>query len=185
VPGVAVHPPHDYGVGVVLHGLADRGVVPADQVGPLRQGIATFLLGSQQTVLEPDVAVKTFAAARAFETTLPEPSRTYMHYVNARDTKKLGQVLLPYLADLPADNPALSPEHATGVPRAPVYLLHGVDDTVIPAVESVLLADSLRQRGADVHLLLSGLITHAEVNKNVPIGETLKLVSFWASVLRQ
>ena len=185
VPGVAVHPPHDYGVGVVLHGLADRGVVPADQVVPLRQGVATFLLGSQQTVLEPAVAVKTFAEAREFEKTLPEPSRTYLHYVNERDTKKLGQVLLPYLAGLPADDPALSPEHATGVPRAPVYLLHGVDDTVIPAVESVLLADSLRQRGADVHLLLSGLITHAEVNKNVPIGETLKLVSFWASVLRQ
>jgi fermentation-respiration switch protein FrsA (DUF1100 family) len=104
--------------------------------------------------------------------------------VNERNTRKLGAVLLPYVADLPTDDPALSPEHVASVPSAPIYLLHGVDDTVIPAAESVLLADSLRRRGADVHLLLSGLITHAEVNKNVPIGETLKLVSFWASVLR-
>ena len=185
VPGVTIHPPHDYGVGVVLHGLADRGVVPPDQVVPLRTGIGIFLLGSQQTVLEPDQAVKTFAEAREYEKTLPEPSRTYLHYVNERDTKALGEVLLPHLAGLPADDPALSPEHATRAPSAPVYLLHGVDDTVIPAVESVLLADSLRRHGADVHLLLSGLITHAEVNKNVPVGETLKLVSFWASVLRQ
>ena len=32
VPGLETHPPHDYGVAVILYGLADRGVVPADQV---------------------------------------------------------------------------------------------------------------------------------------------------------
>ena len=185
VPGVTIHPPHDYGVGVILHGLADRGVVPADQIAPLREGIATFLLGSQQTVLTPDLAEKTFAQARAFEQTLPEPARTYLHYVNERDTKKLGSVLRPYLDQLAADDPALSPERTAAIPTAPVYLLHGMEDTVIPAVESALLAENLRRRGADVHLLLSGLITHAEVSKNVPVGETVKLVAFWASVLRQ
>ncbi len=184
-PGVAVPPPHDYGVGVILYGLADRGVVPADQVAPLREGIAIFLLGSQQTVLTPDVAVHTFARAREFEQTLPEPSRTYLHYVNERDTKKLGAVVAPYLNQLGADDPALSPARTQRVPSAPVYLLHGIEDTVVPAVESALLADNLRGRGADVHLLLSGLITHAEVSKNVPVSETLKLVAFWASVLRQ
>ena len=66
-----------------------------------------------------------------------------------------------------------------------MYLLHGIDDTVIPAVESALNATALRARGADVHLLLSGLITHAEVSKEVPPAEVLKLISFWASVLRQ
>lgn len=185
VPGVTIHPPHDYGVGVILYGLADRGVVPADQVGPLREGIATFLLGSQQTVLTPDLAEKTFARAKEYEKTLPEPSRTYLHYVNERDTKRLGPVLLPYLNQLAANEPALSPDRTPAVPTVPVYLLHGVEDTVIPAVESALLAENLRSRGADVHLLLSGLITHAEVSKNVPVGETVKLVSFWASVLRQ
>ena len=108
-----------------------------------------------------------------------------MHYVNERDTKKLGAVLAPHLDQLGADDPALSPERTPQVPTAPVYLLHGIEDTVIPAVESALLADNLRKRGAEVHLLLSGLITHAEVSKNVPVSETLKLVSFWASVLRQ
>lgn len=185
VAGVTLHPPHDYGVGVILHGLADRGVVPADQVAALREGITIFLLGSQQTVLEPDLAVKTFARARDYEKILPEPSRTYLHYVNERDTKKLGVVLLPFLDQLAADDPSLSPDRAPSVPAAPVYLLHGVEDTVVPAVESALLADYLRNRGADVHLLLSGLITHAEVSKNIPVGETVKLVSFWASVLRQ
>lgn len=185
VEGVTVHPPHDYGVVVILHGLADRGVVPAEQVEALREGLSIFLLASQQTVLTPDEATRTFARAREFEATLPEPSRTYLHYVNERNTRELGAVLLPYLNQLGADDPALSPARATTVPIAPVYLLHGVDDTVIPAVESALLADALRARGADVHLLLSGLITHAEVSKDVPTGEALKLIAFWASVLRQ
>ncbi len=118
--------------------------MPADQVAPLREGITTFLLGSQQTVLTPDAAVATFERARDFEKRLPEPSRTYLHYVNERDTKKLGAILLPYLNQLGADDPALSPDRITTIPTAPVYLLHGIDDTVIPAVESALLAESLR-----------------------------------------
>jgi dienelactone hydrolase len=184
VAGITIHPPHDYGVGVILYGLADHGVVPPDQVTALREGIATFLLASQQTVLSPDKGRQTFARARAFEQTLPEPSRTYLHYVNDRDVKRLGAVLLPYLPQLGTD-PALSADRAPAIPTAPVYLLHGLDDTVVPAAESVLLADYLRGKGADVHLLLSRLITHANVSKDVPRGETWNLVSFWASVLRQ
>jgi hypothetical protein len=38
------HPPHDYGVAVILYALAGRGVVPADQVEALRDGVRTFLL---------------------------------------------------------------------------------------------------------------------------------------------
>jgi dienelactone hydrolase len=185
VAGLTPHPPHDYGVAVILHGLADRGVVPAEQVAALREGIRIFLLGSQQTVLTPDAAVATFQRAKAFEDTLPEPARTYLHYVNERNTKKLGALLVPYLGQLGTDDPALSPARSASIPAAPVYLLHGIDDTVIPAAESALLAEHLRERGATVHLLLSGLITHAEVSKEVPVGETLKLISFWASVLRQ
>jgi dienelactone hydrolase len=185
VAGLTPHPPHDYGVAVILHGLADRGVVPAEQVAALREGIRIFLLGSQQTVLTPDAAVATFQRAKAFEDTLPEPARTYLHYVNERNTKKLGALLVPYLGQLGTDAPALSPARSASIPAAPVYLLHGIDDTVIPAAESALLAEHLRERGATVHLLLSGLITHAEVSKEVPVGETLKLISFWASVLRQ
>ena len=47
------------------------------------------------------------------------------------------------------DDPALSPERSAP-PPVPVYLLHGTDDNVIPAVESALLAADLRARGGDV-----------------------------------
>jgi acetyl esterase/lipase len=63
--------------------------------------------------------------------------------------KALGSVLAPHLR-LEAD-PAASPACAPFPPSAPIFLVHGGDDTVIPAVESVILADSLRQKKVDVH----------------------------------
>ena len=70
-------------------------------------------------------------------------------------------------------------------PAAAIYLLHGDDDTVIPAAESAILNDHLRSKGANVHLLLSNLITHAEVNRSASASDAWKLISFWASLLRQ
>jgi dienelactone hydrolase len=183
VAGLAVHPPHDYGVSVILYGLADRGVVPADQVAGLRDGIRTFLLASQLTLVNMDQANATFAKARAMAKELPEPSRTFMNYVNDRAVKKLGPALVPFLDQLGASDPALSPQRALDPPTAPIFLLHGDEDTVIPAAESALLNDYLKSKGTPVHLLLSNLITHAEVNKSATASDTWKLVSFWADVL--
>jgi dienelactone hydrolase len=184
VPGVPRHPPHDYGVAVVLYGLADRGVVPPEQVQPLRTGIARFLLASQQSMVDRAASDRTFRDARNYEQTLVEPSRTYMKYVNDRAIAKLGPVLAPYLNQLNAAEPALSPDRTPDVPTAPVYLMHGDDDNVIPAAESALLHDYLQKRGANVHLLLTRVITHAEVNKAAAASEGWRLVAFWASVLR-
>ena len=86
-----------------------------------------------------------------------------MGYVNARDVAHLGPLLLPHAAVLGGD-PALSPAPAPPA-AAPVYLLHGADDNVIPAIESSLLADSLRAKGVTVRHLATPLITHAEVDK--------------------
>ena len=185
VDGVAIHPPHDYGVAVILYGLADRGVVPEDQVDPLRDGIRTFLLASQLTLVSMDQANAGFAAAREKATLLPEPARTYMNYVNDRSVNKLGPALVPYLGALGATDPALSPDRALQPPAAPIFLLHGHEDTVIPAVESVMLSDYLRSKGASVRLLLTPLITHAELDRAPAAGDVWDLVSFWAAVLRQ
>ena len=185
VEGITVPPPHDYGVAVILHGLADRGVVPPDQVAPLRGGLETFLLASQLTVTNMDQANATFARAREMAAAMPEPARTFMNDVNDRAARKVGAALLPFLAQLGADDPALSPERAATPPSAPVYLLHGAGDTIIPATESVILGGHLRNKGADVRVLLSGLITHAEVDRTAAATDALKLISFWADVLRQ
>jgi len=185
VPGLETHPPHDYGVAVILYGLADRGVVPPDQVVALRSGIETFLLASQLTLVSMDQANAMFTKAREMAKAMPEPSRTFMNYVNDRAVGKLGPALVPYLDQLGASDPALSPQRAPDPPSAAIYLLHGDDDTVIPAAESALLNDYLRSKGANVHLLLSNLITHAEVNRAATASDAWKLISFWASLLRQ
>ena len=185
VPGVnRPHAPHDYGVAVILNGLADRGVVPADQVQPLRDAIATFLVASQLTVRDQAAADRMFAKAREMTERLPEPSRTYMGYVNARAVPQLGRILVPFLNQLGADDPALSPELAPP-PSAPVYLLHGHDDNIIPAAESILLANALEARGADVEVLLSGLITHAQVNTSATASDAWKLIRFWTDILQE
>jgi dienelactone hydrolase len=184
VAGIATPPPHDYGVAVILYGLADH-VVPAEQVAPLREGVRTFLLASQLTLVDTNQANATFAKAREMAKALPEPAATLLAYVNDRNVIKLGAALFPDLDRLGAESPAASPERASSLPSAPVYLLHGDGDTVIPAVESVLLGEFLREHEVEAHVLLSGLITHAEVDRSAAASETWKLVRFWASVLRQ
>jgi hypothetical protein len=178
------HDPHDYGVAVILNGLADRGVVPAGQAPALREALATFLNGSQLTVSSQQAADAMFAKARAMTQALPEPSRTYMQHVNDRAVAELGAVLVPHLDQLGADDPALSPQLAPA-PAAPVYLLHGQDDNIIPAAESVLLGEYLRSQGTDVTVLLSGLITHAQVSESATAADAWKLIRFWADILKQ
>src|SRR5438046_1186381 len=43
IAGVKTVPPHDYGVAVLLHQFADQGIVPPEQIEPLRKGVETFL----------------------------------------------------------------------------------------------------------------------------------------------
>ncbi len=143
-PGVVTHPPHDYGVAVILYAGADR-VVPPEQVTALRDGIGTFLLASQLTLVNMDQANATFQKARDMVKGLPEPSATLLTYVNDRNVKALGPILAPHL-QLEAD-PAASPERAPMPPAAPVFLLHGAEDVVIPTAESVVLGDYLRSKG--------------------------------------
>ena len=180
--GVVTHPPHDYGVAVIMYAAADR-VVPPEQVAGLRDGIRTFLLASQLTLVNMDQANATFQKARDMVKGLPEPSATLLTYVNDRNVKALGPILVPHLG-LEAD-PAASPERAPSPPAAPVFLLHGDEDVVIPAAESVVLANYLRSKGVEVHLLLSQIITHAELDRGAAMSESWKLVSFWAGVLRR
>ena len=181
-PDGAVRPPHDYGLAIVLLGAADR-VVPAAQVQPLRDAILAFLEASRLSMVDQARAAQEFERAKQLEATLEEPSRTYMQYVNARDVAKLGPVLLPHVGELGGD-PALSPARSS-FPRGPVYLLHGSDDNVVPAIESTLLGRELESRSIKAHVLLTPLITHAEVDRGSTMAAIWRLIDFWADVLHE
>jgi dienelactone hydrolase len=175
--------PHDYGVAVILLGIADR-IVPPDQVEPLRRGIETYLTASQLTLVDMTKAHQVYDESVKIAAALPEPSKTLMTLVNARDTKALGARLLPVLDSITAYPDSMSPDRSP-LPKGPVYLLHGTEDTVIPSVETLLLARHLEDAHVEVHALLSGLITHAEVDKSAAASETLKLIGFWRSLLSE
>jgi hypothetical protein len=181
---VSIAPPHDYGVAVTLLSLAEF-VVPAEQVEPLRAGILTFLKASSLDMIDKAQAKIEFANARAFEKSLPEPSRALMEHVNNRAVDKLSPVLLP-LVDKLANRQelvAMSPER-NAAPAAAVFLLHGAEDNVIPSVETVLLTNYLQDK-TEVHAVLSGLITHAEVDKGAAAIEVWRLVGFWKELMSE
>ena len=179
-PDGTTRPPHDYGVAIILLGAADR-VVPAPQVEPLRSAIRAFLEASHVDMVDKAQGQLAFARARDAANELDEPARTLMTYVNDRNVAKLGPLLLPHVSALGGDAP-LSPSRAEP-PGAAVYLLHGADDNVIPAAESVLLARELRARDVRVHQLATPLITHAEVDRSAAIAATWQLVKFWGDLL--
>ncbi|HEX8706402.1 MAG TPA: hypothetical protein VF815_46640 [Myxococcaceae bacterium] len=171
--------PHDYGVVVILLNVADR-LVPPEQVEPLRAGIRTFLRASHLTLTDARRAEETFEDARQQQRQLAEPAATLLGYVNTRDVAALGLLLLPHVQAFAAD-PSVSPERAPP-PKSPVYLLHGADDTVIPAIEASLLAQALRPH-TKVHLLQTPLITHAEFDRSARVADVWNMVSFWANVI--
>ena len=172
--------PNDYGLAVVLHGLAEK-LVPPDQVEQLRAGVSMFLNGAALVRTNPTRAAKVWAEAGVFAAQLPEASRTLLGYVERRNVTALGAKLLPHIASLGGD-PSLSPDQSPP-PTAPVYLLHGTEDNLIPAVETRLLAAHL-ERSTRVRSLLTGLLGHADLQTASPL-EAWRLIAFWRAVMAE
>ncbi|MEO6212236.1 MAG: hypothetical protein ABIP65_01295 [Vicinamibacterales bacterium] len=179
-PGGSRRPPHDYGTAILLLGVAAQ-VVPPPQVQPLRDAILAYLHASHVDMWNKAQAQTEFDRAKQMAAALDEPARTLMQYVNNRDAARLGPVLLPHLALLGGD-PSLSPARSAA-PAAPVYLMHGADDNVVPAMESVLLEKALTAHGARVHLVATPMITHAEVDRSASARDVWQVVRFWALLL--
>jgi hypothetical protein len=172
--------PHDYGVAVILLALADRAVPPA-QVERLRRGVRQYLWASAlDGGVDKASAPAEFEAVRKYARSLPEPSATLMRYVLERDVVHLGARLLPLIGSHGSTD-ALSVSKSSK-PSAPVFLLHGLADNVVPAVESEYLAEDLRG-SAPVRLLLSDLISHAEADRPMHATDVLELAGFWGDLL--
>lgn len=171
--------PHDYGVAIVLLNVAEH-LVPPDQLEPLRAAVRRFLWASYLDRIDKPGAQREFAALREVARSLPEPAATLLRLVNDRDVVHLGPRLQPYVGFY-ADQPALSPVRSPA-PSAPIYLLHGREDNVIPATESRHLADRLRGRVA-VRLLVTDLISHVDADEPARLTDVLKLAHFWGDLL--
>ena len=181
LPDGTTRPPHDYGVVIILLGALEH-LVPDAQVTPLRQTILTFLDASSSDLTDKARARELFDRAAEQTAALPEPAHTYMQWVNERNSAALGPVLLP-LVELLGGAPALSPDRSPAT-LAPVFLLHGAADNVIPSSETPLAASYLAEHGnAQARWLLTPLLTHATVTDDVAPGDAWRLVRFWKQML--
>lgn len=180
LPGGTTRPPHDYGVAVILLAAIPR-MVPADQVEPTREAVLTFLDASSFHSIAPARSASLFAHARRLADAAPEPARTLLALVNSRDVATLGPRLLPFVEEL-GGAAALSPARSPAA-RAPVFLIHGEDDNVIPSSETPLLAGYLIGQGnSQVRWLLTPLLSHADVRSTRP-PDAWRLIAFWKDML--
>jgi dienelactone hydrolase len=184
-PGAAkdLPPPHDYGAALMLRTSLPL-VVPADQVAPLDRAITRFLDASSAVSTDAEEAKRLFGQAEAAERSLPEPARTLMHGVNARNLALLGPRLAPLSEEI-GGAPGLSPVRSPAT-RVPVFLLHGDRDNVIPSPESVELQRYLAAAGnTRVELLLTPLLSHADARTAARFSDHWNLISFWTRLWKQ
>jgi pimeloyl-ACP methyl ester carboxylesterase len=181
LPDGSHRPPHDYGLAIIALSAVSR-LVPPDQAPALAHAIRTFLEASLDDSPGLTRAAVLVAQARAEATAMPEPARDIITEVIERRVEPLGALLLPLIDDLARD-PALSPERSP-ITQAPVFLIHGVDDNVIPSSETPLVAADLERRGhAKVDWLLTPLLSHANLSAHASAGDAWRLIAFWHRVL--
>jgi len=170
--------PHDYGLAVIARAALPH-LVPSDQVAALDASVVAFLDASSLESTDYQAAVEAFADVRRASQQLPEPSRQVMGWINDRDVAALGRAVLPFVDQL-GGAPALSPLRSP-LPTVPVFLLHGKDDAVIPTSETTSLAEHLLSTGTGhVELLITPLLSHADVRPAASAGDFWRLIRFWA-----
>lgn len=178
-PGAFVRPPAEYGLGVLLVGVAPRAV-PAAQVQPLREAVVRVLETMPRERTGESGSGADVQTARDAAKQLPEPSSTLLRYLSERDVVHLGVRLLPHVAAYGGDA-ALSPSRSPK-PTAPVFLLHRGDDDIVPEVEAEYLAEELRGR-SPVRMLISDVVPGAASGRAIAAGEAFTLAGFWGDLL--
>jgi len=169
-------PPHDYAVAVMLR-MELPWLVPAEQLAAADSALTMFLDASSAASLAPARGGEMLAAAATAAAALPEPARDLVATAIRRDVAALGPKLLPHIEAVGSDA-ALSPSRSPA-PAAPVFLVHGRDDNIIPTAQITALADDLRARGTRVDAIDTSFIAHAEMRSDVRLGEALALIRWW------
>jgi pimeloyl-ACP methyl ester carboxylesterase len=121
--------------------------------------------------------------AQALFPRLSPESRTTMEILVAR---QIGRIRPKLLDAIHADEPqlaALSPEGKLGQLRAPVFLLHGSTDDIIPSSETLWLERDIPRRDLR-EALITPAFSHVDPDKHAVWRDQLRLVNFLAGVLR-
>jgi pimeloyl-ACP methyl ester carboxylesterase len=160
--------PHEYGPLVLLYRHLDQ-LVPARDRARAREAVRAWLR-------------EEFDRARAVATKLASSRARQLFAAIANHElgcwrARLGRLLAADAAALEA----LSPRDKLARIRAPVYLLHGRADDVIPASEAEWAALELGDH--DHETLLSPLLAHSAVRRELDVAAALQLILFVAHLV--
>jgi predicted esterase len=112
---------------------------------------------------------------------MAEPARSIMNSINNHDVAALGRSLQPFADELAGD-PALSPERSPAT-RAPVFLLQGLGDNVIPPSETPRAAEYLSRKGNQhVRWLVTPALSHVGLEREVGLLDWWRLIRFWQAL---
>lgn len=121
--------------------------------------------------------------ARAAAQRLSPPSKEKVERLFAADLAPVRAEILAVIEKKKAEMAAVSPHGRLGGIHAPVYLLHGAGDTVIPATETLWLASDVPSAWRRA-VLVSPAIQHVEL-KEPKIGDEVALVHFMGQVIAE
>jgi dienelactone hydrolase len=160
--------PHEYGPLVLLYRHLDALAPPRDRPR-LREVMRAWLREEWDRARTLAARLSSSRARRLFAA------------VATRALDRLRPRLQALLTRDRAALEALSPAHKLAQIGAPVYLLHGQGDRVIPASEARWAAAEL---GSQQHeTLVSPVLGHAEVAPQASLGDQLELVVFTSQFL--
>jgi dienelactone hydrolase len=159
---------HEYGPMVLVYDRLED-FFPAADVPAVRESLRLWLWEERDQ-------------AKARLALVPSPSREKLA---ALYDGKLDTIAPELLAEIDRRKDAMSaasPHGHLGSLRAPVLLLHGTGDRVIPASETLWLAQDV-PHGLVKDVLLSPAIVHVELEGEPGVAEQWALVDFMADVL--
>jgi pimeloyl-ACP methyl ester carboxylesterase len=159
---------HDYGAMVLVHARIEDFFPEADR--PLAREAVRLWLWEEHT------------KAKEVATRLAPSSRARVESMFAGRWEELRPELLRTLDNQREQMRSVSPHHHMSGLRAPVFLLHGLGDTVVPKTEAEWVAKDA-ERYARVTLLVSPSIKHVELAGPPSKAEAARLVHFMAEVL--
>jgi pimeloyl-ACP methyl ester carboxylesterase len=157
---------HEYGVLVLAYAHLEDFFSPRD-VPVAREALREWLWE------KPD-AMKAAAALS------PAGQREFDELLHHRDL--LRAALLQEITLHKDEMEAVSPHGHIAALHAPVYLLHGAGDTVIPASETLWLAKDVPPQDLKTSLISNALV-HVDMGSKVRWHEQWQLVDFMAQVL--
>ena len=160
---------HDYGAAVFVYSHLNQ-FFPASDLGVAHDALRDWLWEDP-------------ADAQALFSRLSPPSRATMEILLARKIDQLQPQLLHAIQEDDAQLSGISPEGKLAALRAPVFILHGSTDDIIPSTESLWLEKDV-PRAYLRAALITPAFSHVDPDKNAVWTDQLRLVEFLAGVLR-